>query len=299
MARQGISYEQVANVAEQLVADQLKPTLNAVRERLGSGSMNTIHRHLTAWQGHQKPAQRKMSEPNTRLLTALGTEMSRVAEEAAADAEAALAQAMSELAVLAATGEALEAERDELMQQLQQIATERDTLAGKATEQATEIARLQEEVERERNDHAGIRRNLAQAELRLEAVPRLELELAELRAHIVVEQAGRAAADKAEAVADAKRVAAEAAAAQANERLTQAEVREGQARAQLADAHTAHERTRDKLTETVGAAASAQAELKAIRAQIEAMPPAEHDASAGSPPGRAATKRKTPLAGKG
>ncbi|RWA45701.1 hypothetical protein AU476_31345 [Cupriavidus sp. UYMSc13B] len=148
MARQGISYEQVAAVADALVAEQLKPTLAAVRERLGSGSMNTIHRHLSTWQGQQKPTPRKLSEPNSRLLSALGAELSKVAEEAAAEAEAALAQALSELAVMATNGEALEAERDDLAQQLMEVTTERDTVAGKADEQAAEIERLKQEAAR-------------------------------------------------------------------------------------------------------------------------------------------------------
>ena len=110
MARQGLTYEQVAAVADILVAEQVKPTLSALRERLGSGSMNTIHRHFTAWQGKQKPSPRKLSEPNPRLLSALGAELSKVAEEASADAHAELQSALSELAALAANGEALEAD---------------------------------------------------------------------------------------------------------------------------------------------------------------------------------------------
>ncbi|MCK4118430.1 DNA-binding protein [Ralstonia nicotianae] len=296
MARQGISYEQVANAAETLLAEQLKPTLTAVRERLGSGSMNTIHRHLTAWQGRQKPAARKFGDPNPRLLNALGTEMSRVAEEAAAESEAALAQAMGEMAVLANAGEALEAERDALQQLLQQVATERDTLAGKAEEQAAEIARLNAEFERERGELASVRRALAQLELRLEAVPHLERELGELRTQIATEQATRVAADRAAAVAEAQRDAADTARMQANERLASAESRENQVRAQLAEAQAARERTRDKLTEVVGLEAGAQAELKMLRVQMEAANPPQ-DTASGQPAGQ--TARKPATRGKG
>lgn len=256
------------------MAEQLKPTLTALRERLGSGSMNTIHRHLTTWQGRQKPAARKLGELNPRVVAALGNELSRVADDAAADAEAALAQAMSEMAVLSSAGEALEAERDALLQQLQQVATERDTLAGKAAEQAAEIDRLNTEAERERAELAAVRRALAQVELRLEAVPHLERDLAELRTQLAAEQANRVAADRAAAVAEAQRDAADTARLQANERLASAEAREHQVRAQLAEAQAAHERTREKLTEVVGLEAGAQAELKMLREQVEAAKPA-------------------------
>jgi len=273
MARQGISYEQVAAVADALVAEQLKPTLAAVRERLGSGSMNTIHRHLSTWQGQQRPTPRKLSEPNSRLLSALGAELSKVAEEAAAEAEAALAQALSELAVMATNGEALEAERDDLAQQLLEVTTERDTVAGKADEQAAEIERLKQEATRQQDELAGVRRALAQAELRLEAVPRLENELVALRGQLASEQALRATADKAAAVAEAQRAAEEAARQRAETRLGNAEARESQTRQELAEAHAAHEATREKLTEAVGLAAGAQAELKELRAHIEATAP--------------------------
>ncbi|WP_223270568.1 DNA-binding protein [Ralstonia pseudosolanacearum] len=295
MARQGISYEQVANAADALVAEQLKPTLTAVRERLGSGSMNTIHRHLTAWQGRQKPAARKLGELNPRVLAALGTELSRAADDAAAEAEGALAQALNEMAVLASTGEALEAERDALTQELQQVATERDKLAGKATEQAAEIDRLNAESERERGELAAVRRALAQVELRLEAVPHLERELSELRAQLTAEQATRIAADRAAAVAEAQRDAADTARMQANERLANAETRENQVRAQLAEAQAAHERTREKLTEVVGLEAGARAELRLLREQIEATKPAPESAAdpqTSQTPSKPATRRK-------
>ncbi len=256
------------------MAEQLKPTLTAVRERLGSGSMNTIHRHLSAWQGQQKPTARKLSDLNPRVLAALGNEISRAADDAVADAEASLAQVMSENAVLASTGEALEAERDALTQELQQVATERDKLAGKAAEQAAEIDRLNTEAERERAELASVRRALAQVELRLEAVPHLERDLNELRAQLAAEQAARVAADRAAAVAEAQRDAADTARMQANERLASAESREHQVRVQLAEAQVAHERTREKLTEIVGFEAGARAELRLLREQIEATKPA-------------------------
>ncbi|MGT2509619.1 DNA-binding protein [Cupriavidus basilensis] len=274
MARIGIAYEVVAAAADALLAEGRKATLAAVRERIGTGSMNTIHRHWTIWQGHQKPVPRKLSEPNTRLLSALGSELSKVAEEAASEADAALAQAMHELSVYSANGEALEAERDALAEQLLQITTERDTLAGKSAGQSAEIERLTQDAERE--DTAVVRRMLAQAELRLEAVPRLEDELVQLRAQLAAEQTARMEADKMAAVAEARRAAAEAAQAQAEARLASAEQREGRVRVELAEAQAAHQSTRERLTEAVGVAAGAQAELKAWREkQAEAAKQAE------------------------
>ncbi|QYY33556.1 DNA-binding protein (plasmid) [Cupriavidus pinatubonensis] len=269
MARQGISYEQVAAAADALIAEQLKPTLTAVRERLGTGSMNTIHRHLSTWQAQQKPMPRKISEPNARLLAALGAELSKVADEAAADAEAALAQALGELAVIATNGEALEAERDELAQQLVAVSTERDTAAGKAAEQTAEITRLSQDAVRQQEELASVRQALARAELRLEAVPRLEAEVAALRTQLASEQSLRAGVEKAAAVAEAQRVAEEAARQRAELRLGAAETREAETRKDLVEAHAAYQAVQGRLTEAVGLAAGAQAELKELRAHLE------------------------------
>ncbi|WP_240805048.1 hypothetical protein [Cupriavidus oxalaticus] len=229
--------------------------------------MNTIHKHFSAWQSSQRPAARKPSEPNPRLLATLGAEMSKVAEEAAADANAALAQALNELAVMAANGETLEAERDDLAAQLLDMTSQRDTAVGKAGEQGAEIDRLKLEASRLQEELGQVRRLLAQAELRLEAVPRLEQEIGTDRAQLVGEQAARAEAEKAAAVANAQRAAEEAARQRAESRLASAEGKESEARKELAEAHAAHQATSDKLTEAVRAAAGAQAELRELRAQ--------------------------------
>jgi len=42
MARAGVTFEQVAAAADALVGDGQQPTIRAIRERLGTGSPNTI-----------------------------------------------------------------------------------------------------------------------------------------------------------------------------------------------------------------------------------------------------------------
>ena len=49
MARQGISKEQVYSAAAELREEGLTPTVQAVRERIGSGSFSTINTHLAEW----------------------------------------------------------------------------------------------------------------------------------------------------------------------------------------------------------------------------------------------------------
>ena len=49
MARPGITFEQVAAVADAMLGKGQQPTINGVRERIGTGSPNTIHKHLLVW----------------------------------------------------------------------------------------------------------------------------------------------------------------------------------------------------------------------------------------------------------
>jgi Plasmid replication region DNA-binding N-term len=49
MARQGVSKEQVFKAASALNDEGIVPTVQAVRERIGSGSFSTISSHLADW----------------------------------------------------------------------------------------------------------------------------------------------------------------------------------------------------------------------------------------------------------
>ena len=88
MARTGITYEQVATVADALVGQGEKPSIQRIREQLGTGSPNTIHRHLKAWRATQAPAERQAVKLPDELASALAQEIERQASAARAEAEA-------------------------------------------------------------------------------------------------------------------------------------------------------------------------------------------------------------------
>ena len=134
MARQGITRDQVFTAADALVGDGQQPTINAIRERLGgTGSPNTIHKHLVQWREARPVAAVAAPELPQALTAAIAGEIEKAAAKARAEKEQELQQAQAEAAELGAAGEALEAERDELAEQVAVLTTERDTLAGKAT----------------------------------------------------------------------------------------------------------------------------------------------------------------------
>lgn len=140
MAREGVTYEQVKAAAEELVGEGREPSIRAVRERLrGTGSPNTIHRHLTKWRDSRPDAPAPTMDLPASIQREINGEIQRAASQARAEVEAQLAEAKTEAADLAAAGETLEAERDTLAEQLAALTSERDVLAGKAAEQLAEI----------------------------------------------------------------------------------------------------------------------------------------------------------------
>ena len=91
MAREGISYEQVAATADALLGAGQQPSIRLVREALGTGSPNTVHKHLTAWRAARPVAQGVAYELPADLVNSFGRELARGAAAARAEVEAALA----------------------------------------------------------------------------------------------------------------------------------------------------------------------------------------------------------------
>lgn len=73
MARSGICYEEVKNAAETLLGRGLHPTIQRIREQLGTGSNTTISEHLKRWQQEIAEAPKAILPPNIpdEVMTAL------------------------------------------------------------------------------------------------------------------------------------------------------------------------------------------------------------------------------------
>jgi len=73
MARPGITYSEVARAATQLIEQKVRPSIEAVRRILGTGSNSTINRHLREWiktQGVQ--AELEQGLPDSLLIAVRG-----------------------------------------------------------------------------------------------------------------------------------------------------------------------------------------------------------------------------------
>jgi colicin import membrane protein len=196
MARSGISYEEVAAVAERLVTTGATPTHRAIRMELGTGSANTIHRHLTQWlaQRAERPAPAP-SELPVDVARSITAALSAAAAAAKSTAAEELARAVRAADDLADEGAKLEAELTALQEQVRLLTSDADALRGRCAEQATELARLRAHAHEVEQARARSERELAVAvasrasseERQRESVAREQAtarELAELRTRV-------------------------------------------------------------------------------------------------------------------
>jgi chromosome segregation ATPase len=111
------------------------------------------------------------------ILEFIGTELSA----GRVDLELRLAQANSIAEDLATENERLAIQIDVLLNDVESLQSEKSMLEGRFSELETTLCSTREEAVRERQAAESARTELAKLALRLEAMPRLEAELAEIR----------------------------------------------------------------------------------------------------------------------
>jgi hypothetical protein len=208
MPRQGVTYDEVAAIADQILAGGLEPTVRNVRDRLRRGSPNTIHKHLITWRSARPPAVPAVPELPASLLQEIAKVLSRAVAEARAEVEARLVQALTEADELSTAGEELEAEQERLQGCIGNITAQRDALSVEVEAQASDIVRLTSEVERERQATDLARTEVAHTRLGTEAqaekISEQAADIARRKAEREIEAKARIAAEQASAVKDAR-----------------------------------------------------------------------------------------------
>lgn len=139
-----ITAEQVADACAAIAADGQEPTLRAVRDALGTGSLTTIAPLLRAWKeqeakAHAAPPPTPLTEAARSALERLGAEMWALAERQAAE------RLEAERAETERVRAELGAERDEALQAADEAATDREKAeeAAKTAQEAREQALMQ------------------------------------------------------------------------------------------------------------------------------------------------------------
>lgn len=73
MARPGVTYQDIAKAATKLMEQNTRPSIEAVRRELGTGSNSTINRHLREWQAKQgNQIELEQGLPETLLIAVRG-----------------------------------------------------------------------------------------------------------------------------------------------------------------------------------------------------------------------------------
>jgi DNA repair exonuclease SbcCD ATPase subunit len=170
---------------------------------------------LAEWKAGRPVVRIADTELDTRITDAIKTQMQRVAEQAASAAEERAAaaaddlQAISEaqadaeqkIAVLTAERDTAKAQAADFVAQLAETHADMDRAAEQA---ATAAAELRKELTTERAKQETTAAALARVEVRLEAVPKLEEQIATMRVALANVEAQRQEAVTAAAVAVAK-----------------------------------------------------------------------------------------------
>jgi chromosome segregation ATPase len=191
-----ITYEQVAAHAERLKAEGKKPTLRAVREAHGSGSMGTIRPFLQQWEaGQSRQVEPTLALPDP-LQRAILDFIAKEIAQAKAPFETKLSESMQEAADLAIENERQAVEIQELSRQIEELHSNTSNREGRLTILETDLAAAKDEATRERTAAEAARTELAKALLRLESMPRLEADYREARDRMMETNIAREKAER-------------------------------------------------------------------------------------------------------
>ncbi len=216
-----VTFEQITALADAMKMEGVKPTSRAVRERLGNtGSMGTINKLLQRWKsGQERQVSAALVLPPA-LQRSLLEFMDNALTSARTTLEAELADQQQEAADLATENERQVLENDSQSEVIELLRAEVSKHQGRAGQLETDLVVARDEAARERSGAELARTELAKAQLRLEAMPRLEADLVAVRASLETERLARVAAAQDAAVLTAKLEAAERRAIEADERTS-------------------------------------------------------------------------------
>lgn len=140
-----ISYEQVASAAESIKAEGGKPTLAAIYDRLGKGSMSTITKFMQRWKAGQPQQQTSEIVLPEQMKSAIVNEMERYASQRVSIVRDELEEAQRIIDSLTEESEALQIKCDNQNEQIDHLQTKNDEKRDKIKTLADEIGRLTRE----------------------------------------------------------------------------------------------------------------------------------------------------------
>lgn len=200
-----ISYEQVATIADIITAQGGQPTVVKVRAEHGTGSDGTIASHLRDWRAEQKNQNQTICNAlDPAIARVISTQIAKSVQEATVDIATQLADSLAETDILIAEIARLDAEFELQAKEFTTLQEQHLALIGRTQQLEADATRNAVALIAERAATESARVELAKAQLRLEAVPRIEAEVEKLRAELLESRAQAAKFHEAAAVATAK-----------------------------------------------------------------------------------------------
>lgn len=255
-----VTEDSVAKACADLTKEGLKPTVNAVRARLGGASPNDVAPLIKVWKGKQPAVAREEITLDPSIARLIAQQMASLAAHAAQAAEARAAEAEENVQTLTENGQLLEVRITQLQAQLEACQAQVQQQAGQLAERAQEIetvrndchAAVQASETKAANERAiaeGLRQELVRAQTRIDSISSLEKALAATQDQLKEAREVLAASQQSAAVSEARTVAA-------TERAQHAEAREGalrrenaQLRGEVAKGHSSAQQLATTLAE--------------------------------------------------
>lgn len=221
-----VTYEAVAAACEAITASGSRPSVRGIIAHLGGGSPNSVLDYQRQWKAGRPVVKASDIQIDPRIGQIIAEQISAAVTASRADIEGQLFVAEQDAEVVSkscteaeARATALESELELAKGQIQSQAGQIDHLKtaaeqvkADAAEQvkiaearsAAAVLKAEEETLRERAAAEVTRMALAKAELRLEAMPRIEAEIATVRAELLLAQKQAFEQHEAAAVATAR-----------------------------------------------------------------------------------------------
>ena len=174
MARPGVTYTDVSNVAQQLVAAGKPPTIESIRIALGTGSNSTLGTHLRVWKSKRDQTQQIATIENipVELISALKGVWERVMNQTDDRIQSIHQETQHELSQLTQEVQRLQKDNSHWQQQHQQAKQERDSLVHEKSTIEHLLANAKIEVATLLEKHVGAEQQCQEKQLRIDELHR-------------------------------------------------------------------------------------------------------------------------------
>lgn len=201
-----LTFELVATTADKLKTQNGKTNAKAVHTELAiGGSLTTVYKLFTQWEAAQTRQSNAINDTlDQSVARAINNLMASKLQDATSEANQRLANMQINVDMFSIEIERLELDLESKSLEFTALSEQHSLLAGRILQLETDAMRTVVELASERQSVELARLNLAKAELRLEAVPRIETELDKSRQELLKARTEAANLHEIAAVATAK-----------------------------------------------------------------------------------------------